>query len=308
MRVEDARQSRTGATVVYTLLITYKRKNPDYLFCCFEGDDVKYYMPRVERHCNYEQENVVHFTCTGKEEVLRLYRLVNNSTDLTGLKILYFIDKDFDYSLSNPTRTYVYETSGYSIENNYTTNRAFARILKNEFFYQEEDREFMDLMSKFSLRHADFHNATILLNAFLSCQRDAYNQGIGTRLLLDNFNLSSIITSIELDATEGEYDLDDLYRIFPGAARIPEVIINERIELMSSTDMGKFFRGKFEIYFLFAFIDAINRAFNNPALGLARRPGYKLNLSKKNVISELTQYADTNPCLIEYLANPAIRQ
>jgi hypothetical protein len=298
--VENLRRNRKGATAIFTLFTRMKNKYQSGIFCCFEGDDAKYYFKRIEDNTNYAPDNIIVLDCEGKAEVLRFYHLINGKSEYKSIKFLYFIDRDFDPpkvdSLSE-----VYETPCYSVENLYTTEEAFVRILKCEFNYNETDDEYEWLIDTFRKRQSDFHIKTLYFNAWIACQRDATNSKNTTRLNLSNFNLQKIVPEINLDLVDAVYNKATLEAMFPEAEKIDEETIQKKIKDFSSQNLQKIFRGKFEIDFLFSILESIKVEFNSAKPRLKKKPGVQLNQSKKNMISEFSHYATTDAGLLKYL-------
>jgi len=302
MGVEALRQSRKGATVVFTTITRMKNKYHNSIFCCFEGDDSKYYFKRIEDKTGFSPENIVALNCDGKTEVLRLYRMIKGKSEYSALKFLYFIDRDFDPPIENPSHD-IYETPVYSVENLYTTFEAFIRILKCEFNYTEDDTEYTLLLQLFRERQLEFHKETAYFNAWLACQRNSSAKNNSARLNLSNFNLSKIIPIIDLDRIQAAYDKTVLESLFPEAIKLAEDEIQEKLVLFSKENPQEIFRGKFEIDFLFEILEAIKKDFNSAKPRFIKKRGVQLNQSKKNMISEFSQYASTRNCLISYLGN-----
>lgn len=299
MDLDSLRQGRKGATAVFTAFTRMKHLYGNSIFCCFESDDAKYYFKRIEDNTNYKPGNIIVLNCEGKSEVLRFQTLVKDKEEYKSVRLMYFIDKDFDPPIKKQDD--IYETSMYSIENFYTTTQAFIRILKIEFGYNECDEEFQLLSDLFLARQADFHNKTLLLNAWLSCQRDKFSMDSTQKLRLNDFNISKIIPKIDLDTIESNYNLGTLESTFPDATKVTSEEIDEKIKMFDKLRYQELFRGKFEIDFLFAIIEAIKVEFNKPNGRFKKKSGVKINQSKKNIIAEFSQYACTSDCLIKYL-------
>jgi hypothetical protein len=300
MGVESLRQSRKGATVVFTAITRMKDKYRNSLFCCFEGDDSKYYFKRIEDKTGYSPEKIIALNCDGKKEVLRLYRLINEKSEYSDIKFLYFIDKDFDPPFEN-TVYGIYETPVYSVENFYTTLEAFVRILRCEFNYTEADPEYSSLLDLFKERQKEFHEKTLYFNAWLACQRDNSTKNNLVRLNLNNFKLSKIITIINLDRINAVYDKTLLESLFPEAIKLSDKEIDIKVNVFLKCIQQETFRGKFEIEFLNEILEAIKKEFSSDKPRLTKKKGVHLSQSKSNMISEFSQYASTSFCLISFL-------
>lgn len=301
MDVDKLRENRKGATVIFTEFSRMKTKFGNSIFCCFEGDDAKYYFKRIEDKTGYPPENIIALNCSGKTEVLRLYHLIKDKEEYSSIKFMYFIDRDFDH-VNQIGDFEIYETPCYSVENFYTTYDAFVRILRCEFQYSETDDEYELLKNIFLLRQKDFHRETTLLNAWLACQRDYSQTNSTVKINIGDFNISKIVQIINLDAVKAVYDVDLLTKLFPQSVRVPKQELNKKIEEFNNLKQQEIFRGKFEVDFLFSICDALKSEFGKPKSRFKKKNGVQLNPSKKNMIAEFSQYASTTQCLMKYLS------
>lgn len=296
-RIALARESRIQAPVLLKNIIDLKRLFETNLFCCFEGDDYKYYSIRISAHTGYPQEHITPMPCGGKAEVLRLQRLVANA-GLTA-QILFFTDRDFDKPLNEVLSNIVFETKCYSIENYYTSAEVFACILKGEFLYNELHNEYSELIELYKARQIEFHQQMLLFNAWAACQHDLYNDGGNVKLKLSEFNFNRIIKLVTLDTVQCEYDVQQLGQMFPGSLPVPDDALKGKLEEFAICDKVNVFRGKLEVYFLYLFLTSLLEAIKNNRF--KRQAGTQINISKKNIISELSQYAFTPVELVKYL-------
>lgn len=162
--------------------------------------------------------------------------------------------------------------------------------------------EYEICLNLFIERQKEFHEKIKLLNAWLSCQRDLSNTGKTSRLYLTNFKLNKIISDINLIKIEAEYDKETIESFFPNALPISNEDLNRKIAELEKFEPQISFRGKFEIDFLYNFIEAIKLEFKKTDSLITKQFGVQINISKKNIISELSQYADTPDCLRQYLS------
>lgn len=303
MQVEKLRDSRKRATANFIKFTRLKSKHGSSLFCCFEGDDIKYYGSRIENILQSNPDKVHNITCGGKKEVLKFYNIINKNKDYADVRIAYFVDKDFDESIIEIYDNKIYETPCYSIENLYTTQSAFKRILKSEFNINEYDDEYNICLNIFIERQKEFHEKIKLFNVWTHCQRDSSNCGETTRLNLADFKLNKIISEINLTKIKANYDKEKIESLFPDAFVISDDILNQKITILGKFNPQLYFRGKFEIEFLYIFIKALQSEFGKHNGLIKKQAGVQINISKKNLISELSQYADTPNCLKQYLSN-----
>lgn len=302
-RLQNLRQSRTNGTSLFAKYINLKRMYKSSLFCCYEGEDVKYYSIRLNLHITKQYDRIIPFDCSGKKEVIRFYELVyRNSDDFDKKKVIAFVDHDFDASIKDNYK-YLYETPCYSIENFYTSRDAFLRILESEFGLLPIDKEYLICLDHFINRQKEFHSKIALFNAFIACQRMMEELNLLPRLNLNSFNLNKIISEISVHKITGNYTIQDLYNYFPNSIVIPEDMLYAKLEELN-TDPQKRFRGKYEVEFIYLFLMSLIGEFRDAKSTIIQPvKKIKLNLSKKNILSELSQYADTPDCLLNFIKN-----
>ncbi|WP_433751892.1 DUF4435 domain-containing protein [Paenibacillus amylolyticus] len=300
-RIDMLKESRRGATVAFMKFTLLKERHSSDFFCCFEGDDVKYYGARVENILKIDIDNMHFFNCGGKAEVIKFYDMINKDDHYENVKISYFVDKDFDGDLSEKYSTHIYQTPVYSVENYYTTISAFKKILKYEFNVTEAEHDFKILLDLYTARQIEFHTHTKLINAWLWCQRDLYSSAENSKLNLDQFNLKKIVPVISLFEVTSNYTITKLEQLFPESKVITKEALDLKLEEIANVNPQERFRGKFEIDFLFEFIESLKNELTKKEPIIKKRPGVKINQSKKNMISELSQYAYTHKSLADYL-------
>lgn len=301
-RIARLRESRTTYSVAFLKFTRIYARNKDCLICVFEGEDSKYYGIRINGTLGNDNWEII--ICGGKTQVIRLYTVISQNTLYKSASIAYFVDRDFDPPLPPLLRKNIYETPCYSIENLYTTKACFMRVLKNEFKmdpFDSKDQSYEKCVSHFVKTQQKFHKATTFLNVWIMLQRKkTRNKGIH-QINLNNVSLGKLV-SINLDRIERKYTITTLNKIFPNAIRLSNKVVNEKVAELGGQNLGEIFRGKYEIEFFRIFL-----------LGLiadrrSMKPKYitcggktKLSLSRVNIISELSQYAETPDCLKDYL-------
>lgn len=299
-RLDAMRKARTNSSSVFAQILQLNSKYSNPLYCCFEGEDFKYYGVRVEQIKQKQHEKLIPLKCGGKKEVVRLYELVNKESTLEGRDFIYFIDLDFDGTIE-ALRESIYETPFYSIENFYTTKCAFEKILSSELKIDETDSCYDFCVDSFLERQSEFHQGVLYLNAWIYCQRKAETD----KLHLDNFKLNKLISSFKLEKIEFKaYDKNDLKAQLPNALDIEDADIQNAIDILKENPQEKF-RGKFEVEFLYLFLTALIAKINSKVTPFNSCKKVGFGLSKTNILSELSQYALTPNCLKEYIKKSA---
>lgn len=81
MDIQKVKDARNKGVVAFSRYCQEKKKYRDYLFCFFEGEDAKYYFPRIEKYSGYEYTKIIHYNCGGKKGVLKALNLVEKNRD-----------------------------------------------------------------------------------------------------------------------------------------------------------------------------------------------------------------------------------
>lgn len=280
------------------ILLVYE-KYPESLFCVYEGDDAKYYDIRIELIAEIEDRHTV--PCKGKDDVLRLHERLVKDPKFDQAKLAFFIDRDFDEYKGYEASKKLYMTPCYSIENLYVSEKVFNKILRIEFKIHKlsDNSEYEKVIELYRHRLVDFINATSLLNAWIALQRE--HQKDDSRLNLSNKNVEDFV-KIQLDSVVANYDLKKLNEAFPRASKFTQAQVSTKEKTFHQEHKVMLFRGKYLIDFLRSFLVLLKDDANNkePEI-LSSKRKVSVNISKKNIISEASQYAETPECLKAFL-------
>ena len=280
-------------------------KQESCLICFFEGYDTAYYHSRIDNRVVGEKEYI---NCGGKQNVLSLFNSITNHELYKFAKTAFFIDRDFDPPICEELRTKVYETPVYSIENFYVTVDAFKRILGNAFRINKnsETETEVEIYKKCVevYQHSLnlFHDKAALLNFFLMIIREKES----LNSIKHSFNLLKFknLFQVQLNDVTCKYDLRKLNAIFVEAADIQETDIAEKRVSISDAPEN-IFRGKFEIEFLKFFLKKLkdDLCLIEPVhFSCRNKVSFNISESTDQILNDLSQYADTPECLIEYLS------
>jgi hypothetical protein len=295
MSVAKLRDDRNRPAVVFTEFTRQYKQDESALYCFFEGeDDKKYYGIRIRnitRPITYS-----YFSCGGKEGVLGIHQMLSTRKRYSKVSAAYFIDRDFDLSIKDSSITGIYETPCYSIENFYTSINSFCEILRTEFKLTELEIDFNNCKNLYIRLQKEFHDAVEFLNVWIACQREKKAD-----VKLSVLDISNLVL-IDLDNINSTYTIDDLHIKFPKAITVAQEELDLKQNHLCLQERQKIFRGKFEIHFLFKIIHKLIEEANkgNPKY-FTKKIKVTLNLRETTLISDLSQYADTPDCLIDYL-------
>lgn len=307
-------ESMSHATGSYnTKFLEFTRihaRKPDCLICFFEGkDDDRYYGFRITQILGVEWKGV---DCNGKEKVLPLFRMLENHTHeaYRNAKTAFFVDRDFDEPQPPEIRSKVYETPCYSIENLYTTPKCFKQIIEIGFkikeINKEEDEALFKACVKFFIEtRRQFHEAVSRLNAWMMLVRRKEKDASGKQIThFEKIKLERLVSIDVHQVTARQSVSDYLTELFPFHG-ISEEAIDATVSSFSKESYGEIFRGKYEIEFLWKFLTRLkdDLCSNSPRHFSEKRKISFPIPSLRNIISELSSYADTPECLKNYLLN-----
>ena len=146
----------------------------------------------------------------------------------------------------------------------------------------------------------EFCQCLTTLNAWIVLQRE--KESPSSKLNLNNQKLNKFV-SISLEKVERLYSKDDLSTLFPESVSISDDELSEKEEELREADKVCVYRGKYLVEFLRVFLELIkaDRQRATPVY-FRQKKNIKLKLSRVNILSELSQYAETPECLRDFLA------
>jgi len=302
-RVERLRSERSSVSVKFMEFMKAVSNNRSILVCFFEGEDEKYYSVRIAMiRPDLKWSGI---NCGGKSNVVALKNKINLHRQYKDCRVLFFIDKDYDDHefLAGPHDIYV--TPCYSIENLYVNTDTFRRILTAElgcpeFCTKTEDYE--KAIELFNLRLADFCDSLKYFNTWIKAHRlmEKNNSALG-KLNLNNIKITDLV-KITLSTVTTQYDTDKIENLFPDSKNVESSSYAEAEEYFSNGDAVLLFRGKQQLEFLRVMVGKLKEELCKSDSNVFQiKKNIKLNLTKANVLSELSQYATTPECLRNFL-------
>jgi len=290
------RAAREQHVVAWTLFLQAYGRNPSGLYCFFEGEDAKYYGVRIRTITGHDFSP---FRCGGVDGVLAVWSLAQRKYP-TG-RICFFIDHDYFGHPEAHGRDRLYMTPTYSVENLYADEATFRRVLDEEIGFSPDQLSVRDqILDLYRGQLNAVNNALLDLNAWLRAQKR-----VGSAVRPGKLKLSSIV-HVDLTTTTKNYCLDDLTTRFPEAKSLTdsEIICDRDYIRDAPTERG---RGKFLAQFIARFLRLLGEELSGGAKGLFGIKKAVPLQSGKNVLSELSQYACTPPCLHAFLKDQVAR-
>lgn len=301
MDVQEMRDARKKAVVVFTKFAQSKGRFTKDLFCFYEGEDIKYYEPRIEEYAGISYENITSFDCGGKNGVLRVRNLIKEKGVYENVKKAFFIDRD--YFTTDIQDVELYETPCYSVENFYTSRSTFERVLKRGFGINICEEDFARCVNDFLHVQEQFHKSMVEFNAWLKCQRRREINCGKRNVELSEFKIQGFFEKITIDGVKTKKTLDAqiLYEMFPQAMQVEEAELLEEMQCMQKCNQSNDFRGKFELWFFKKVIEDL-RAKNKSNLYFQEHRGCVKIDPNVDTLLQLSQCAETPESLKQFLS------
>ena len=306
-RVEILKQASETYSVKFLEFTRINSKIPDTIVCIFEGEDEKYYSNRISE--GLKPYSWCGINAGGKKTVLELHEIISKHPNYKTSKFVCFVDKDFEDWIINMDPSRIYITPCYSIENFYISESVFSKVISSEFKITEFNEfcgDFKKIIKLFVSRKSEFKDAISVFNHWVKAHRIMERDGKTTKTLNVNNVKTEDLVFIGIDRIERIYNPEDPCSAFKDAHDLvfcPQSI-DEAQSTLPEDEWESLYRGKQIIDFMRVFLNKLkeDRSSKNPNV-FSSKGKVCLSLSRGNVISEISQYADTPPCLCYFLEN-----
>lgn len=271
----------------------------------FEGEDEKYYGIRINNiRPDIKWSGV---NCGGKSKVIEVRNIIKENPDYVDSSCMFFIDADFDDNKDLIDCNDIYITPCYSVENLYTSKEAFIRILNAEFNLHDSLKDnscFHNAIGIFDVTKAAYLDSIAEFNFLIRQIRIMECNGeLSTRLNINNIKFDDLI-KVDFGSSDKIYNEALPNSIFPELPSDLVVKTDDSKKYFSKLPGELWFRGKQNLEFFRVFLQLLktDRCRKENHLVFKEKGNVRLQLSKLNCISELSQYADTPKCLHEFLS------
>jgi len=304
-RIDKLRKARSSESVYFMDFMKAVSKHRDILVCFFEGEDEKYFSVRL--NMIRPQTKWTGINCSGKVNVLSLKEKILSHDKYKNSFVAFFVDMDFDDD-EVEEHPNLYITPCYSVENIYADIESYKNILSAEFGMTEfcsQSNDFEKAVSLFETRFDEFFNVILPFNIWIKAHRKLEKsglKGIG-KLNLKNIKIENLV-NITLEKVTPVYDCENIGRLFPDSSLITAENYSEAEGYFEAENIGTLLRGKQQLEFLRVFLTKLRDERSKKENSIfSKRTSIKLQLSKANLLSELSQYAVTPNCLNTFLCN-----
>jgi hypothetical protein len=278
--------------------------NPELLICIFEGEDEKYYSGRLHAVLNNTTWECIN--TGGRTPALELFETIKDHPLYSTYKYLCFIDKDYDDIFDNHTPSRIYSTPGYSVENFYFSLSCLKKVLSAEFNIKPEN-EFKHLHDRytnlFQKTQNEFINEVRGFNVWAKTNYAMGKNGSPLKMSIKSIKTNELL-DITLEQVKANYDPNDISTVF-GHLKNSDLCptsYQDSISKLDDQDPKLSFRGKNCADFMRLYLLAIKTDIHSLQFKENEKPTIRINFSKDNFLSEVSQYADTPTCLIQFLA------
>jgi hypothetical protein len=299
MTTDELRKAREeSANVAYQTFAKHIAQNMDGLFCFYEGKDAPYYSFRIKIHV--PERTAYPIICNGKSMVIKVFELIQNHREYDKYRKAFFVDCDFDESITATYGGSIYETPTYSVENFYIHQTCVGEILKNELGIPAPEETYINTMQCFNDRIPELLDAQSLFNSWYCCLREKrLAEGLRTTGVRLEEKFPKGYLTVTLNSVQSNYDLAKIKADFPQAITVADDIVATKQAYIATIDRTTKFRGKYLLDFLHQFLKLIivdSKAGKNVAKATIN---YHFELAQ--MISMYSQYAITPTNLVEYL-------
>ncbi|AMC33763.1 DUF4435 domain-containing protein [Janthinobacterium sp. B9-8] len=305
-RVESLSKARDSLSVKFLEFTRINSSPKGKTAVFFEGEDEKYYSIRINTiRPDLHWSGII---CGGKTNVILMRKKIREHSDYAKSKCLFFVDSDFDDNSNICTYPDTYITPCYSIENLYTSISTFKLILNSEFGISENcdsSNCYENSIEFFEHCKSQYIDCIADFNYWIRSYRLLEKAGAVTgRLNLNNVEFKDLV-KFDLKHCEARYSKNKEHELFPDLTET--INIDKSLSKSHFLPLNKemWFRGKQNLEFFRNYIALLkeDRCKKNNRVLFKDKGSVKLQLTKGNSLSELSQYADTPECLFSFLQN-----
>lgn len=300
-RLAYMRGQRDSAVVSLMSTLKALSVNEKQLVCVFEGEDAKYYGSRINSFLHIIPRK--NLPCNGKSKLIELKSIIKTHPNIDKSRVLFFADRDFDFDLKCTDS--IYFTPCYSIENLYVSREAFETLISDEFGICSELNAsvYEKTLDMFEELYSQFCEAVFDLNVWIYTQIKLQKENPDIKLNLNNFKITRFI-DIDLNGVVKKYDRKILESTFKQSADIDDIQFQLSVNELKDKDKSQVIRGKYLIEFYRIFLEKLMLELNSKnGEVFDSRVKTKLIISDSNILSCLSQYATTPPCLKDFLSS-----
>lgn len=269
------------------------------LYCFVEAEmDKLFYNSKIR---NIAGSNPMTQICRNKTSVIDVYADLVLRKDYNLVRKGYFVDRDFDETSLPPE---IYVTPYHSLENFFTQKGTVEIILEEIFKITPGSKDFLKCMELYMKLQADFHDRILFLNVFLICQYKTY------LLHAEKLNVDSTVAPVlrkivsedlnkvnSLNEISSKENIEALF----GVEKIEQDLWDASLASLVPDDWSFTLRGKFELKFLYAFIEQLKVSVKGNRSGTWTKKYSPHHLEESQMLLLLGDRVLPPDCLRDYI-------
>ncbi|EFM82451.1 DUF4435 domain-containing protein [Enterococcus faecalis] len=281
-------------------------RHSDYTYFCFiEGEDEKYYHSRFQQYLGKGTYRC--YDSNGKKNVLKLYKKLRGNTSYDKLKLMFFVDRDYDFQQSEENDLYV--TPCYSIENLYVNMETFQDILSVEFCVKKDTEKFNEYKQLMESIFKSFNEGILEYNALGKIKRE---NGISNSVLKLSDYPTKYLFKLEEHRLVKHQKYDSTVQEMREKLEVNDIQVDNAKKFFTKRkNFWNDFRGKNQLDIFVSVLKFIkekenkniknenHRIHDGETSGVMKRSIHLTITSNK--LTELSQYAITPECLQSFL-------
>ena len=301
---ESLRQGRNSYAVAFHGLLRDFQKDATQVFVLLEGKDADYYRLRIAAVCAGDNIKLSYRNLKGKKNEKLLITAIKGNKSCEQMRYMAFFDRDYEDDIAEIEQPENYVTPTYSIENLYTgvasVSEMIHALIFNDAVHDDNDVKIIEGLTRdYQELQEKFHQAVSLFNQWGWVQRHMPRSG---SLDLDKFDVDiHCIADFDAKNVTSRYALAELNDLAKERSPVTSGEIAVATEWFRTRPARLSYRGKQEASFLYWFLHNIIDRGAAAQKPFSKKMPCSKRVSKKELISELTNYAETPPGLMDFI-------
>lgn len=293
--LQSLKDAGASSITSYIRFLQEYKSTDKALHLFIEGNDDPSFYTNFIKNIAGKKYELYFYNCKNKNGVYENYNKINWNT-YNKHKALFFVDKDYSdiLGLSYVTDDNIFVTKYYSIENYLVNVKILKRIL-TDLLHITDTETINGIVKTFKKEHKVFCKQMHILSSWI-----IFHRSKGNNIPLSKVNLSHIFSFDQdlkinrlqepqgtklltyLNNKTGNVDTTECWKEISKIYRQIRLISKDKIHL----------RGKFEIWFLIAFINELMENVNAVKSKGKQKLKMNINLSKSNAVEILGSRLD----------------
>jgi len=306
-RVDALARAAQSPPVKFMEVTRAYSKSPNTIICIFEGEDEKYFSCRLSME--FGNNGWKGINSGGRKSVLELHASLASHSTYKDYRFVGFIDNDYDDPVTNPDPHRIYVTPTYSVENLYTSAICLSNVLSAEFKVSEINdlhKEHAACLQIFELRFKELCAHLLEFNSWGKSRLIQEKNGVTPiKLFLNDATIDKLAT-LNLTQSCIIYNPNDITSVFKKAdvsLLCTKSVAEARASFIPEKRLSMY-RGKQQLQAFRLFLEALKVDFLTGGSIIFQKKGkLKTDLASEDadLMSELSQYAETPDCLRAFL-------